>query len=178
MESNHSPSPGELTTESVNEVSAEIDRLDAIDLLRLMNAEDAGVAGAVRTELPSIARAVEGIAGRLREGGRLIYVGAGSSGRLGILDAAECPPTFSTPPDMVMGIIAGGEQALTGAVEEVEDLLDVGWQDLEAAGVGDGDAVVGIAASGRTPYVLGALRYARLQRAFTVAITCNRGSAL
>lgn len=178
MEPDHGASLGALTTEGINDASAEIDRLDAAQIVGLMNHEDAGVAGAVREVLPAIAEAVEGIAARLRAGGRLIYVGAGTSGRLGVLDAAECPPTFNTPPEMVVGIIAGGETALTRAVEEVEDRPESGRGDLEAIGVGAGDAVVGIATSGRTPYVLGALEHARSRGAFTVSLTCNRDSAL
>jgi N-acetylmuramic acid 6-phosphate etherase len=108
----------------------------------------------------------------------LIYIGAGTSGRLGVLDASECPPTFNTPPGLVVGLIAGGEQALTHAVEEIEDRPALGRQDLEAAGLGEGDAVVGIATSGRTPYVLGALRYARDMGALAVALTCNRETEL
>jgi N-acetylmuramic acid 6-phosphate etherase len=178
VDADHIAATGELTTERVNDASLEIDRLDAIDLVRLMNAEDARVAGAVQAVLPAIAEAVEGIACRLQQGGRLIYVGAGTSGRLGVLDAAECPPTFSTPADMVIGIIAGGNEALTRAVEEIEDRQESGQQDLKAVSVGPDDTVVGIAASGRTPYVLGALRYARSCGAFTVAVTCNAGSPL
>lgn len=178
MGADQGPSLGGLTTESVNEAAAEIDRLDALDLLRLMNGEDAGVAAAVGAELPRIAEAVERIAERLRAGGRLIYIGAGTSGRLGVLDASECPPTFNTPPGLVVGLIAGGERALTHAVEEIEDRPELGRQDLEAAGLGAGDAVVGIATSGRTPYVLGALRYAHDMGALAVALTCNRGTAL
>lgn len=178
MEPDRGASPGGLTTESINDASAEIDRLDAAGVVRLMNAEDAGVAEAVREVLPAVAEAVEGIAARLRTGGRLIYVGAGTSGRLGVLDAAECPPTFNTPPEMVLGIIAGGKQALTRAVEEIEDRPESGRDDLEAVHVSAGDAVVGIATSGRTPYVLGALEYARSLGAFSVSLTCNRDSAL
>jgi N-acetylmuramic acid 6-phosphate etherase len=178
MEPDRVASPGGLTTESINDASAEIDRLDAAGIARLMNAEDAGVAMAVSEVLPAIADAMDGIAARLHAGGRLIYVGAGTSGRLGVLDAAECPPTFNTPPEMVLGIIAGGERALTRAVEELEDRPEAGRADLEAAGVSVTDAVVGIATSGRTPYVLGALEYARSVGAFTVALTCNRGSPL
>lgn len=178
MGADHDASLGELTTEGVNEASAEIDRLDATGIVQLMNAEDADVAEAVRKELPAIATAVEGITLRLRIGGRLIYVGAGTSGRLGVLDASECPPTFNTPPGMVLGIIAGGNRALTVSVEEAEDRPEAGRDDLEAAGVSANDAVVGIATSGRTPYVLGALEHARARGAFTVSLTCNHGSAL
>jgi N-acetylmuramic acid 6-phosphate etherase len=178
MEPDHGASPGGLTTEAVNDASADIDRLDAAEIVGLMNGEDQSVARAVREVLPAVTDAVEGIAARLRAGGRLIYIGAGTSGRLGVLDAAECPPTFNTPPGMVLGIIAGGARALTHAVEEIEDRPEAGHADLDAIGVGAGDAVVGIATSGRTPYVLGAMEYARSAGAFTVCLTCNRGSPL
>lgn len=178
MEPDHTAALGGLTTESVNETAAEIDRLNALDLLRLMNYEDSRVAAAVERELPAVAQALEGIVERLGRGGRLIYVGAGTSGRLGVLDAAECPPTFGTPPEMVVGIIAGGEPALARAVENVEDSPEAGRRDLEAAGVSDVDAVVGIAASGRTPYVLGAMQRARSLGAFTISLTCNQGTQL
>lgn len=163
-----------LATEGYNPSTAAIDCASPLDIARIMNAEDARVAEAVRAELPAIARAIEGIAGRLRGRGRLIYVGAGTSGRLGVLDASECPPTFSTPPEMVLGIIAGGREALIRSVEEAEDSTDAGREDLRKARLTERDAVVGIAASGRTPYVLGALSYAREQEALTVGLACNR----
>lgn len=169
---------GALATEAVNPSSAEIDRLDALGIARLMNEQDAAVPAAVRAELPAIAAAIEAIAGRLRQGGRLIYVGAGTSGRLGVLDASECPPTFNTPPGMVVGVIAGGDQALTRAVEEIEDRGEEGERDLSRLAVGRHDAVVGIASSGRTPYVLGALRYAANAGAFTIALTSSPHSEL
>jgi N-acetylmuramic acid 6-phosphate etherase len=167
-----------LKTEAVNPASRDIDRLSARRIVEVMNEEDATVAGAVRETLPQIAQAIEGIAKRLRHGGRLIYVGAGTSGRLGVLDASECPPTFSTPPEMVVGLIAGGERALIRSVEEVEDRPEAGRHDLERVGVSEKDAVVGIAASGRTPYVLGAVRFARERGALTIGVACNVGTPL
>jgi N-acetylmuramic acid 6-phosphate etherase len=169
---------GELATEELNPASADIDCLSPLAIVQLMNAEDAKVARAVEAEVPRIAAAVEGIAARLRRGGRLIYLGAGTSGRLGVLDASECPPTFSTPPDLVVGWIAGGPRALTHAVEEVEDDAGAGRVDVERLGVGERDAVVGITASGRTPYVLGAIAAANERGALTVGLACNRDSAL
>lgn len=167
-----------LQTEGRNAASACIDTMGALDIVRLMNQEDATVATAVAAESPAIVRAVEAITMRLRAGGRLIYVGAGTSGRLGVLDAAECPPTFSASPGMVIGIIAGGERALTQAVEEIEDDPQAGWVDLEQLQLNAGDAVVGITASGSTPYVLGALGYAAERGALRVGLTCNRDTPL
>src|SRR3954452_1211670 len=142
-----------MTTEARNPASDKIDTLSPLEIVRLMNAEDARVAEAVGREAEAIAGAVEVIADRLRGGGRLIYVGAGTSGRLGVLDASECPPTFSTPPEMVVGLIAGGPPALTRAVEGAEDRREDGAADLDRMGVSENDLVVGIATSGRTPYV-------------------------
>jgi N-acetylmuramic acid 6-phosphate etherase len=167
-----------LLTEARNPQSAEIDKLDAAGIVALMNAEDAKVVAAVGAEAAAIAQAIEWAAERFRSGGRLIYVGAGTSGRLGVLDASECPPTFSTPPAMVVGLIAGGPAALTRAIEGAEDHPERGAGDLEAIGLQAVDLVVGIATSGRTPYVLGAVRYARSVGAATVGIACNRPSVL
>jgi N-acetylmuramic acid 6-phosphate etherase len=167
-----------LLTEARNPRSGELDRLDAAGIVALMNAEDAKVVAAVGAEAAAIARAIEWTAARFRQGGRLIYVGAGTSGRLGVLDASECPPTFSTPPEMVVGLIAGGPGALTRAIEGAEDRPERGAADLEAIGVSGRDLVVGIATSGRTPYVLGAVRHARSVGAATVGIACNRPSLL
>jgi N-acetylmuramic acid 6-phosphate etherase len=167
-----------LLTESRNSHSESIDALSALEIVQLMNAEDAKVVEAVRAESESIAQAIEWAADRFCRGGRLIYIGAGTSGRLGVLDAAECPPTFSTPPEMVVGLIAGGSTALTRAVEGAEDSPDRGAADVAALDVGALDLVVGIATSGRTPYVLGAVREARRRGASTVGITCNRPSLL
>lgn len=162
-----------LTTEARNPASAAIDALSALEIVRLMNAEDARVASAVAAVAEPIAEAVEVIARQLSRGGRLIYMGAGTSGRLGVLDASECPPTFSTPPEMVVGLIAGGYQALTRAIEGAEDHPEDGKRDLLAANLQDKDVVVGIATSGRTPYVLGGLTYANELGAFTIGFSCN-----
>ncbi len=167
-----------LQTEAQNPASTKLDEMTALEIVRLMNAEDARVAPAIATQAESLARAVEVIAERLRAGGRLIYVGAGTSGRLGVLDASECPPTFNSPPGQVVGVIAGGPTALTRAVEGAEDHPEQGARDLESLGVSGRDAVVGIATSGRTPYVLGAVAYARKQSAFTIGIACNTDAEL
>jgi N-acetylmuramic acid 6-phosphate etherase len=168
----------QLTTEGMNPNTLDLSSMDALDLVRAMNAEDVRVAAAVGGEAPQIAHAVMEIAARLRQGGRLVYVGAGTSGRLGVLDAAECPPTFNTPPEMVVGIIAGGPLALTRSVEAVEDNAEAGRDDLAALQIGAGDCVVGIAASGRTPYVLGAVQFAARQGALTIGVSCNTGTEL
>lgn len=162
-----------MLTETQNPKTAQIDQLDTLDMLTLINAEDQTVPNAVAAALPAIARAVDAIADCLRGGGRLFYVGAGTSGRLGILDASECPPTYGTPHDLVQGIIAGGEDAVFDAVEFVEDDEEAGVRDLATRGLTQRDAVVGIAASGRTPYVLGALRYARECGAVTIGVSNN-----
>ena len=167
-----------LTTEARNPASERIDTLSPLEIVRLMNAEDAKVAEAVGREAETIARAVEVIAERLRAGGRLIYIGAGTSGRLGVLDATECPPTFSTLPEMVVGLIAGGYTALTRAVEGAEDHPEFAVADLQKISLRPGDVVVGIATSGRTPYVIGGLEYAREVGAAAIGLACNDGSAL
>lgn len=167
-----------LTTEARNPASAEIDRLSAFEIAQLMNSEDSKVADAVGDETDRIAAATRLIADRLRTGGRLVYFGAGTSGRLGVLDAAECPPTFSTPPELVVGIIAGGPRALTKAIEGAEDHPEAAESDLAKISLTDKDAVVGIATSGRTPYVIGGLRYARSVGALAVGLSCNRDSDL
>lgn len=167
-----------LETEQVNPATIDIDRMSPLQIAQVMNAEDARVAAAVAEELPDIARAIEAIAARLRSGGRLIYLGAGTSGRLGALDASECPPTFNTPPDLVIGWVAGGADALGEAFEEIEDRADAGRADAERLGVSAKDVLVGIAASGRTPYVLGAVGYAREHGALTISLTCNTGTPL
>src|SRR6266478_6219564 len=160
-------------TEQRNPASKNLDRMTAQEIVRLMNREDRKVAAAVGRELPAIARAVEAIVSGIRKGGRLIYVGAGSSGRMGVLDAAECPPTFGTSPKQVQALIAGGRRAITRAVEGAEDSARNGERDLRAKKVARNDVVVGIAASGTTPYVLGALRFAGGRGATTVAVTSN-----
>jgi N-acetylmuramic acid 6-phosphate etherase len=165
-----------LTTEASNPASAEIDRLSALEIVRLMNAEDARVAAAVADQAEPIAQAIEAIAERFRRGGRLIYLGAGTSGRLGVLDASECPPTFNSPPEQVVGLIAGGPAALTRAIEGAEDRPELAVEELERLKVDACDVVLGIATSGRTPYVIGGLRYARQHGAFTISLTCNSES--
>jgi N-acetylmuramic acid 6-phosphate etherase len=165
-------------TESRNPASANIDTLPTLDMVRLINAEDRCVAEAVAAELPAVARAIDAIAERMRRGGRLIYVGAGTSGRLGVLDASECPPTFSTPPEQVVALIAGGNRAITRAVEGAEDDVAAGAHDLAGLNVGENDSVVGLAASGRTPYVLGALEAARRRGALVVSVACAAPSPM
>jgi N-acetylmuramic acid 6-phosphate etherase len=167
-----------MTTEARNPASEKIDTLSPLEIVRLINAEDARVAEAVGRAAEPIARAVEVIASRLRAGGRLIYIGAGTSGRLGVLDASECPPTFSTPPEMVVGLIAGGYGALTQAVEGAEDHPETAVEDLQKIAFSAGDVLVGIATSGRTPYVIGGLKYAQEIGAFAIGLACNDGSAL
>jgi N-acetylmuramic acid 6-phosphate etherase len=163
-----------LTTESRNPASEDLDGLSALEIVRLINAEDAKVAAAVATQAAAIAHGIDAIADRLERGGRLVYVGAGTSGRLGVLDAVECPPTFNTNPAQVVGVIAGGYAALTRSVEGAEDLPALAIDDLKSINVGPMDVVVGIATSGRTPYVVGALGYARSVHAFTIGLSCNR----
>ena len=159
-------------TEQENPRTSEISSQPTSEIVRLMNEEDARVATAVNQVLPEVARAVDGIVERLRAGNRLFYVGTGTSGRLGVLDASECPPTFGVVPDLVQAIIAGGYEACYRAVEASEDDAGAGARDLDLRGVKGGDAVVGIAASGRTPYTVGALERARSLGAFTIAVTC------
>jgi N-acetylmuramic acid 6-phosphate etherase len=160
-------------TEQRNAASRNLDRMTAREIVRLMNREDRKVAAAVGRELTAIARAVDAIVSGIRKGGRLIYVGAGSSGRMGVLDAAECPPTFGTSPKLVQALIAGGKRAITRAVEGAEDSARNGERDLRVKKLTRNDVVVGIAASGTTPYVLGALKYAQRRGATTVAVTSN-----
>ncbi|MDR3636588.1 MAG: N-acetylmuramic acid 6-phosphate etherase [Isosphaeraceae bacterium] len=168
----------DLLTEARNPLSETLDCLSAAEIVALMNAEDAKVVAAVRAESEAIALAIEWTAERFRLGGRLIYIGAGTSGRLGVLDASECPPTFGTPPEMVVGLIAGGPVALTRAVEGAEDDPARGAADLQGLNVSPRDLVVGIASSGRTPYALGAVKYAKGAGLATVGIICNRPSLL
>jgi N-acetylmuramic acid 6-phosphate etherase len=167
-----------LETEQVNQATRDIDRMTTLEMVQAMNAEDARVAGAVRQELPQIARAIDAIAARLRRGGRLIYMGAGTSGRLGALDASECPPTFNTPPDLIIGCIAGGPSALTQAMEDQEDSAEAGRADAERLNIREADALVGITASGRTRYVLGAAAYAKEKGALTIGLVCNLNTPL
>ena len=168
----------DLTTEGRNPASERIDSLSALEIVRLINSEDARIADAVGREAASIARAVELVAERFKGGGRLIYIGAGTSGRLGVLDAAECPPTFNTPPELVVGVIAGGPEAMIRAVEGAEDYPEYAVEDLKAIGLGKEDVLVGIATSGRTPYVLAGLEYARKLGAPTIGLSSNRDAAL
>jgi N-acetylmuramic acid 6-phosphate etherase len=167
-----------LLTEQANPASAAIDGRSTTDILRIMNGQDALIAGAVAAEVPQIARAVDAIVEAIRSGGRVFYIGAGTSGRLGVLDAAECPPTFGVSPELFQGIIAGGEAALSGAIEASEDDPCRGERDLAEHGFQKRDVLVGIAASGRTPYVLGAIAAARALGAATVGISCTPDSEL
>lgn len=168
----------QMITEGRNPASQNIDELSTEAMLRVINDEDKKVALAVEAILPQIADAVDAICAAFRAGGRLIYCGAGTSGRLGILDASECPPTFGTPREQVIGLIAGGHTAILQAVENAEDNREQGAQDLKDIHFSRHDILVGIAASGRTPYVLGALAYANELGATTVALTCNPDSAM
>lgn len=165
-----------LTTEARNPASAELDAMSVPDLLAVMNAEDARVAPAVGAALPQIAAAVELITASLRRGGRLVYLGAGTSGRIGLLDAVECPPTFAADPDQVLALLAGGTGAFATAVEGAEDSASAAAADVDAARIDARDTVVGLAASGRTPYVVAGLDRARARGAATVSVACNAGA--
>ena len=168
----------DLTTEGLNPASEALDGLGPLELVRLINAEDAKIAEAVRKQEKQIAQAIEIIADRLRNGGRLVYIGAGTSGRLGVLDSVECPPTFSADPNQVLGIIAGGYGALTRSIEGAEDHQEMAAHDLQKVSLCDKDVLVGIATSGRTPYVVGALEYARSMGAYAIALVCNRDAKM
>ena len=175
------PVLGSLLTEARNPLTENLDELSTLKMLEVINDEDARVAAAVRAELPHIARAIDEISERFRKGGRLFYIGAGTSGRLGVLDASECPPTFSVPADLFHGLIAGGDSALRNSSEQTEDSPEQGAHDLAAAGFateGRPDTLIGIAASGRTPYVLGAIHYAKLMGAHTIGLACVPHSPL
>ncbi|MEV6050313.1 N-acetylmuramic acid 6-phosphate etherase [Streptomyces sp. NPDC052107] len=167
-----------LTTEAFRPELAEIDRLPTLDIARLMNGEDAGVPAAVAAQLPRIAAAIDAVAERMARGGRLIYTGAGTAGRLGVLDASECPPTFNTDPAQVVGVIAGGPEAMVTSVEGAEDSAELARRDLDALKLTPDDTVVGVSASGRTPYAIGAVEHARALGALTVGLACNEHSAL
>jgi N-acetylmuramic acid 6-phosphate etherase len=170
-----------LTTEARNPRTTKIDQLPTLEMLTVINEEDQAVPLAVATQLPQIARAIDEIAARFDKGGHLFYIGAGTSGRLGVLDASECPPTFSVPPTLVQGLIAGGDSALRKSSEKSEDSREQGSADLLAAGFGkDGapDTLVGIAASGRTPYVIGAMEAAKKLGALVISLTCVEGSEM
>src|SRR5581483_9908799 len=168
----------DLVTEAQNPNSREIDALPTAKMLRVINEADQEVPAAVAREMPHIAAAIDAIVERLEAGGKLFYIGAGTSGRLGVLDASECPPTFNTPPELVQAIIAGGDRALRNSVERAEDDPEQGKRDLAARDFAATDALVGIAASGRTPYVLGAIQYARELSALTIGVSCTPDSQL
>lgn len=167
-----------LATERRNEKTMRLDDMSVEDMLTVMNAEDQTVAAVIQQEIPVIKRVVDRVIQSFQAGGRLIYIGAGTSGRLGVLDAAECVPTFGVSPDMVVGLIAGGERALIKAVEGAEDSKTLAVEDLQALQLTANDTVIGIAASGRTPYVIGGLDYAREVGATTAALSCNKQAAI
>lgn len=167
-----------MITESRNPASADIDSLPTLDMLRVINREDQTVAPAVEKTLPQVALVVDAVAQVFRLGGRLIYMGAGTSGRLGILDASECPPTFGTPAEQVVGLIAGGHKAILKAVENAEDNRELAVSDLKALNFSKNDVLVGIAASGRTPYVLGGMEYGLSLGATVAAVSCNPDSEM
>ena len=167
-----------IATEKRNENTLHIDELSTRDMVKLINDEDKKVAEAVEKELDHIAAAIDLIADKLSKGGRLIYTGCGTSGRLGILDAVECPPTYSTDPETVMGIIAGGYPAIFKAVEGAEDDASLGEEDLKKVSFSEKDVLVGLAASGRTPYVIGAMKYAKSLGASVLSVTCCKGSEI
>jgi N-acetylmuramic acid 6-phosphate etherase len=167
-----------LTTEAFRRELSEIDRLPTAEIARIMNDEDATVPGAVRARLPQIAAAIDGIADRMARGGRLIYAGAGTAGRMGVLDASECPPTFNTAPQQVQGLIAGGPSAMVTSAEGAEDSKELAAAELDRLHLGPDDTVVGISASGRTPFAVGAVEHARAKGALTVGLACNPGSVL
>ncbi|MGR5115017.1 N-acetylmuramic acid 6-phosphate etherase [Photobacterium damselae] len=168
----------QLVTESRNQASHAIDTLSTLDMVTVINQEDQKVALAIEKTLPEVALAVDAIADAFMVGGRLIYMGAGTSGRLGILDASECPPTYGSNPNQVVGLIAGGHKAILKAVENAEDNQELAKQDLQNLGLTENDVVVGIAASGRTPYVIGGMKYAHSIGAQVVAISCNPQSEM
>ncbi|MFF1255239.1 MULTISPECIES: N-acetylmuramic acid 6-phosphate etherase [unclassified Streptomyces] len=167
-----------LTTEAFRPELSEIDQLSTLEIAQIMNGEDASVPTAVAEQLPRIAAAIDGTAERMARGGRLVYAGAGTAGRLGVLDASECPPTFNTDPSEVVGLIAGGPSAMIKAVEGAEDSKELAAEDLDALGLTADDVVVGISASGRTPYAIGAVEHARDRGALTIGLSCNADSAL
>ncbi|MEU1596569.1 N-acetylmuramic acid 6-phosphate etherase [Streptomyces sp. NPDC005708] len=167
-----------LTTEAFRPELAEIDQLPTLEIAKIMNGEDATVPAAVAARLPQIAAAIDDIAERMARGGRLVYAGAGTAGRLGILDASECPPTFNTDPSQVVGLIAGGPGAMVTSVEGAEDSRELAAEDLDALGLTDRDTLVGVSASGRTPYAVAAVEHARAHGALTVGLSCNADSPL
>ena len=165
-----------LTTESRNQNTLNIDKVSTLEMVKMINDEDKKVAVAVEAELPRIAEAIDEIVIRLHKGGRLIYIGAGTSGRLGILDASECPPTYGVSEELVQGVIAGGKEAIFRAKEGAEDSKELAVTDLKNKNITENDVIVGLAASGRTPYVIGGLEYANEIGAMTISITCNADS--
>lgn len=165
-----------LTTECRNKNTMDIDNISTLEMVKKINNEDKKVAEAVELELPKIAKAIDGIVERIHKGGRLIYIGAGTSGRLGILDASECPPTYGVSEELVQGIIAGGKEAIFRAKEGAEDSKELAVEDLKLKNLSENDVVVGLAASGRTPYVIGGLAYANEIGALTISVTCNADS--
>lgn len=165
-----------LVTETRNPNTMDLDQMTPLELVSVMNQEDLNVVAGVKAVLPQVAQAIEWAVSSLEAGGRIVYFGAGTSGRLGVLDAVECPPTFGVSPDVVVGLIAGGEKAFVRAVEGAEDSLELCEEELKKIGLNKNDIAIGIAASGRTPYVIGGLRYARSLGCKTVAIACNKGS--
>ncbi|MFJ2832790.1 N-acetylmuramic acid 6-phosphate etherase [Streptomyces sp. NPDC087263] len=167
-----------LTTEAFRPELAEIDQLPTAEIARLMNGEDATVPAAVAARLPLIAAAIDDVAERMARGGRLIYAGAGTAGRLGVLDASECPPTFNTDPSEVVGLIAGGPSAMVTSIEGAEDSRELAARDLADLALTPDDTVVGVSASGRTPYAIGAVEHAHKQGALTIGLSCNADSAL
>ncbi|MFE5366406.1 N-acetylmuramic acid 6-phosphate etherase [Streptomyces mirabilis] len=167
-----------LTTEAFRPELSEIDRLSTLEIAKIMNAEDATVPTAVATQLPRIASAIDAVAERMSRGGRLVYAGAGTAGRLGVLDASECPPTFNTDPSEVVGLIAGGPSAMVTSVEGAEDSKELAEADLKELSLTPDDTVVGVSASGRTPYAIGAVEHARARGALTIGLSCNAHSAL
>ncbi|MFD7599511.1 N-acetylmuramic acid 6-phosphate etherase [Streptomyces mirabilis] len=167
-----------LTTEAFRPELSEIDRLSTLEIAKIMNAEDATVPTAVATQLPRIAAAIDAVAERMSRGGRLVYAGAGTAGRLGVLDASECPPTFNTDPSEVVGLIAGGPSAMVTSVEGAEDSKELAEADLKELSLTPDDTVVGVSASGRTPYAVGAVEHARARGALTIGLSCNAHSAL
>ena len=167
-----------MTTETRNKETMDLDTLSALEILQIMNREDEKIPSAIRPHLGEIAQVVEWGKASLRQGGRIFYLGAGTSGRLGVLDASECPPTFGVSKDTVIGLIAGGEKAFTTAVEGAEDSLDCAQKDLAARSLSAKDLVIGLAASGRTPYVIGGLEYAKKKGCHTAAISCNADTPL
>ena len=165
-----------LTTESRNQNTLNIDKVSTLEMVKMINEEDKKVANAIEIELPQIGEAIDGIVERMQKGGRLIYIGAGTSGRLGILDASECPPTYGVSEELVQGLIAGGQEAIFRAKEGAEDSKELAVLDLKDKHLNENDTVVGIAASGRTPYVIGGLEYANKIGALTISVTCNADS--